>query len=201
MSDSASDYASVLSVSKTLANLLWISFRDAPQLKTIFTSGNDISFISAKEIITSTSSEKLSIFLYNISEFITMKNNPPEKPDKPPPIYLTLHYLFTPYTKNPEADQIILSKILQTFMDNPVLAGSLLQGNLAGTDTKLRITLNSLSIDDLNKIWTMISTPYLNSLSYSVSPVKIEPTRQKEGKPVFERKITYRPTRDVPDEH
>jgi hypothetical protein len=191
VSNPSNVYTAVGNVGKTLIDLLWVSIKDDSIVKGIITSESQISLISPKETVDSNASEKLCVFLYRITEFSTMKNVPSNNVNKNPPLYLTLHYLFVPYTENAENDQLIMGKILQVFVDNPVLRGSILHGALANTGEDLRVTMDSLSPDDLNKIWTVLSSPYKITLSYSVSPVIIEPSVQSDGTRVIEKKLVY----------
>jgi hypothetical protein len=48
--------------------------------------------------------------------------------------------------------------------------------------------LDALAADDLNKLWTMFSTPYKLCVSYSVYPVRIESSIKSETKPVIIKK-------------
>ena len=108
---------------------------------------------------------------------------------KYPPLSLSLFYLVTPHTGNIEKDHIILGKVMQIFHDNSILRGSGLHENLVGEE--LRLILTHLSIDDLNKVWTLIygSKPYKLSVCYEVTPVAIESMREREVTRVTEREL------------
>ena len=155
-------------VGKALNSLLWNNIKDDPAFKGIITSERQISLLSPKEVADSKTSIKLCVFLYGITEYTVIKNTPQTVgKSQSTPLYLTLHYLFVPYTQNAEIDHVLLDKIIQLFKDNPVLPSST-SGN-----QELRLTMDALSTDDLNKIWTMLATPYKTSLGYSVFPVAI----------------------------
>lgn len=102
---------------------------------------------------------------------------------------MSLFYLVTPHTQNKDNDHIILGKVMQIFYDNAILRGSVLHESLVGEE--LRLILNLLSIDELNKIWTVIfkSKPYKLSICYEVTPVRIESVREREVKRAIERKL------------
>jgi hypothetical protein len=192
MSEASSSYTSISNVGKTLIDLLWNSIKDDTTVNTIITSDKQISLSSPKETADSNAAEKLSLFLYRITEFSTMKNTPLHSGSQQnSPLYLTLHYLCVPYTQNAESDQILLGKIFQVFLDNSVLRGSILQGSLASGGEVLRIKLDNLTPDDLNKVWTILSTPYKITLSYTVSPVRILSSPEEEGAPVIEKTTNY----------
>jgi len=188
-----STYTAISNVNKTLVSLLWNSIKDDSQVNSIVTSEDEISLSSPKGI---PQDKKLSLFLYQISEFSSMRNiaKPSTDPDKTGhfPVYLALHYLITPYTQNPESDHILLGKTIQVFSDNAILRGSLLQGSLADNNSDLKLLMDSLTIDDLNKLWSVIGTEYRLSISYSVAPIPIELTPKEEAARVIEDKIKYK---------
>ena len=187
-----SDYTVISSVNKTLHSLLFSNIKDDPQTNSIITNEDQISFSSPKDIAPD---KKLCLFLYKIAEFSSMRNQIPStrtlEKRALPPLYLSLHYLVIPYTQNIEGDVILIGKIMQIFADHAILRGSYLQGSMAGDDTNLRIVLESLSIDDINKLWGVFGTHYRLSLSYSVSPVMIDLTQEKETARVVEERSEY----------
>ena len=182
-----SSYNNLNSASKTLASRIWNGIKDDKQIKNIIKSPEQISHLSPKEA--QTKSAQISVFLYNITELTSMRNQPQttQTPSKPP-LYLNLRYLITPLTQSVENDQIVLGKIMQLFAETPVLRGSDLQESLSETGDDLKITLDALTIDDLNKLWTMFSTPYKLCVSYTVYPVRIESSIKPETKPVIIKK-------------
>jgi hypothetical protein len=100
-------------------------------------------------------------------------------------MYLNLRYLITPITQNPEDDQVVLGKILQLFHETSILRGSNLQGILSESGEDLKVVLDGLTIEDLSKIWSILTTPYRLSVSYTVYPVKIEYAVQPDEKTVI----------------
>lgn len=190
-----STYTAISSVNKTLVSLLWNSIKDDKQVNSIVSTENQISLSSPKTFETE-ASKRLSLFLYQITEFSSMRNLPTSQRDSnqtgPSPLYLALHYLVTPYTQNTESDHVLLGKIMQTFADNAVLRGSVLRGNLSESGADLRLVLDSLSIDDLNKLWSTFGTHFRLSVSYSVEPVVIELTPKKEAPRVVEKRAGYK---------
>jgi hypothetical protein len=182
-----SSYNNLNSASKTLANRIWNGIKDDKQINAIINSPEQISYLSPKDA--QAKAAQISVFLYNVTELTSMRNQPQttKNPSKPP-LYLNLHYLITPLTQSVENDQIVLGKILQLFSETPVLRGSDLQGSLSETGDDLKITLDALAADDLNKLWTMLSTPYKLSVSYTVYPVRIESSVKSETKPVIIKK-------------
>lgn len=161
-------YATIGKVDKALISLLWNNIKDDPAFKGVIGSERQISLLSPKEVADSKTSIKLSVFLYQISEYTPLKNTPlPTAKNQAPPFAISLQYLFVPCTQNAEVDHLLLDKILQVFKDNPVIRNVL-------TNQDLHITMANLSPDDLNNIWTMLATPCKSALTYSISAVTLE---------------------------
>jgi hypothetical protein len=178
-------YCNLSSVSRTLATQIWKGIKDDEQVRAIIHSPKQITHLSPKNA--KTKPAKISVFLYNVTELSSMRNQPQtQNPEKPRTLlYLNLHYLITPLTLNAEDDQIVLGKILQIFSEKPVLRGTELQGSLKESRDDLRVTLEALAVDDLNRLWRMLSTPYKLCVSYNVYPVQIEACVNLERKPAI----------------
>jgi hypothetical protein len=181
-----SSYNNLNSVSKTLATHIWDGIKDDPQTKAIIQNPRQISYLSPKE--TRTELAQISVFLYNVTELSSMRNQPQTTQNPHTLLYLNLHYLITPLTQNAENDQIILGKIMQLFAETPILRGSNLQGSLLESGDELKIILDSPGPDDLNKLWIMLQTPYKLCISYSVFPIRIESSTKIDEKPVIIKK-------------
>jgi hypothetical protein len=182
-------------VSKTILRDVSNTLKELIKTKISEVSAVDaITFDSPAEI-DSPSSAALSVFLYQITENAHLRNTDPEPVNQNrvryPPVNVDLYYLFTPYAQNRETELIILESLVQTFHDNSVLSGSLLQGGLAGsTDVAIRVTPNGLSLDELNKLWGMFpNKAFKLSLAYLLSPVRIPSEREQAISRVVERNI------------
>ncbi len=169
------------------------------------TTTMSITFQSPKDM---KSSDHLSIFLYQITENPHMKNQPLERIEsnrlKYPPLSLNLHYLLTPSTKetNDIKDwdtHIILGRAMEILYDNAILEGPVLMDILKTLNREecyekirqIRIILNSLSLDDLTKIWNSLDTPMRLSVCYEVRVIMIESEREKESKRITEKNADY----------
>jgi hypothetical protein len=75
---------------------------------------------------------------------------------------------------SPETEQIILGKVLQVLHGLPVLRGVDLQDDLRGTDTELYVRLETLTLDEMSRIYDALEQSYQLSVSYEVSVVYIE---------------------------
>ena len=147
---------------------------------------NSIVFDSPAELEAATTA-RLTVFLYQITENGFLKNSEAEPQGtidvhqnfQSPPLAVDLAYLMTPYAKTRETEFIIIERILQIFHDYPVLRGEILQGNLAANgNDELRVIRNSLTLDEMNKLWSMFpSKPLKLSLSYLLTPVRIPSER------------------------
>jgi len=183
-----SDYNAISDVGKTLIKLLWDNIKDDSHVSSIIESDDQITLSSPDE-----SAKKLSLFLYQVTENAYLKNEEMQSLNstklKYPPLTLSLFYLVTPHTQNMASVHIILGKVMQIFHDNSILKGSILQDSLVGDE--LRLILNPLSMDEQNKIWTVISKTktYKLSVCYEVTPVAIESMREREVKRVTEREL------------
>lgn len=128
------------------------------------------------------SNTRLSMFLYQIVENSFLKNIGPQyvlDEMHHPPLFVDLHYLFTPYAKNRETELIILEKIMQVFYDNPVLKKEHLKGSLRGSgNDEIRIIPNNVSFEELNKLWERFpNKPFKLSVSSILTPVRIPSER------------------------
>ncbi len=132
--------------------------------------------------------EGLSVWLYRIIRDEQRLNDPPLRISagelQPPPLPVRLHYLITPVTNqqtgDPETEQLILGKVLQLFHSQSVLRGAELQAELSGTETELRVRLESQSLEEITRVWEALEGSYQLSVSYEVSVVNIMPESEPE---------------------
>ena len=130
----------------------------------------------------------LSLLLYKLSENPSLKNQDfiQERHVNPvrlrnPPLALDLFYLIIPFG-NSESRQVILERVMQLFHEFPILDQSLLSDDLVNSGNhELKILLNEITLDDLNKIWSLFpNKPYRLSISYMVTPLMIPSSRTTE---------------------
>ena len=143
---------------------------------------NDLSDITVK----ASSLPALTIFLFEIMEDWSARNEPRVRQTqnnavviKKPPMALQLNYLFTPWTGSFQTDQQVLGRVLQLFYEQAILTGPVLQGQLAGTTTALKVTLHTLTLEERTRIWLALTRPYRTSLSYGVRVVNIDVTQSE----------------------
>ncbi len=137
----------------------------------------------------------LSLWLYRVVRDEFQLNRPPTRvaPDRlrRAPLPVRLHYLLTPIMTvgngvgAPELEQLIVGKILEIFHDQPTLRGADLSGGLAGADVELTVRLETLSLEEITRVWDALERSYQLCLSYEVSLVPIFATRETAtGAPV-----------------
>lgn len=143
---------------------------------------------------------RLNLFLHRITTNAALANTDLPTRDfrggvlRPPRLALDLHYLLTAYAEQELHGEILLGYAMQMFHENAVLprdrVRAALQGNLDGgilppafatNDPArladqielIRITPETLSVDDMSKIWTAFQTHYRTTVTYMVSVVLI----------------------------
>lgn len=145
---------------------------------------------------------RLSLFLFQVTENVYMKNQEMQIVDptklKYPPLIMDLCYMLTSYpssgiqdkTERTMEEHSILGKAMQIMHDNSIIVDPFLRGCLADDGQELHISQTPLSLDDMTKIWgTFQDRPFRPSVCYLVSNVRIESTRVKETTRVIERKF------------
>jgi hypothetical protein len=130
----------------------------------------------------------LSLWLYRLVRDEHLLNTRPQRvaPDRLrlAPLPMRLHYLLTPVfdrmegVSAPEFEQIILGKVLQLFHEQPQLRGSRLVGALADRDLEITVRLETLSLDELSRVWDALERSYQLSLAYEVTVVPIDARRE-----------------------
>lgn len=191
-----SDYLVIADVGKTLTKLLWDNMKTDPQIYPDILASEDDITLSSPEKIAAGNNKKLSFFLYQVTENPHLRNNEMQITDpvklKHVPLTLDLFYLVAPNTDDSRKDHILLGKVMQIFYDNAIVKGSILQGSLAGTTEELRVIQYSLPFDELIRLWESFSErSFKLSVSYQVTPVRIDSTREIKAKRVIEMETSH----------
>ncbi|MDG3548126.1 DUF4255 domain-containing protein [Methanobacterium formicicum] len=195
-----SHHDAIMDAGESLIKLLEQNIKEDTDTYSVFKPENAIILSSPDEL--NSNDKKISLFLYNIIENSYLRNQNeyiPDSNNKNSPLNLSLFYLITPHTESIQNDQILLGKILQIFHDNAILRGSVLQGSLTGQE--LRLILNHFSVDELNKLWSIVSgsKPYKLSICIEVTPVRIDSTKEQKVIRVIERDLEYTVPGEVHD--
>jgi hypothetical protein len=135
----------------------------------------------------------LSLWLYRVIRDEFQLNRPPTRiaPDRlrRAPLPVRLHYLLTPIVTGgngvgaPELEQLIVGKVLEVFHDQPTLGGAELAAGLAGSEIELTVRLETLSLEEITRVWDALERSYQLCLSYEVSLVPIHATRETASGP------------------
>jgi len=192
-----SDYTAIADVGETLIDLL------IGKMKDLKLDDSSIMLVSPGEIQASDTTIRLSLFLYQVSENVHMRNQELQIFDPAtlsyPPITLDLFYMLTSYPSlgNPDTERTkeehrILGRAIQVLYENAIIAGTALKGSMSRNYDELHITMNYLSLDDITKIWnTFGNIPFRPSVCYLVTPVMIDSTRMMSTQRVVLQEKNY----------
>jgi hypothetical protein len=112
-----------------------------------------------------------------------------------PPLPLVLRYLITAYGANDDdiAGHSLLGQAMSALHDHPLLGSADIEGILPDSGVqnqieRLRITPETLSLDDMSKLWSSCQAEYRLSTAYQVSVLFIESGRAaRAALPVLRR--------------
>ena len=141
------------------------------------------------------SANRLSLWLYHVTEDEHLKNRPMlrhESPGPPgpivvsqfPPLALRFYYLITPFGRTGEEDHLLLGKIMQVAYDNAIVV---LRDPSIDVAEELRIALYRNTLEEQTRIWDALNEPYRLSISYQVKVAQIDSQRIPSGARVIER--------------
>ena len=133
----------------------------------------------------------LSVYLYHIEEDEYRKNLPEPPGSSPPvsgsPMGLHLYYLLTAHGGTSFAtapygrEQRLMGLAVKAFHDYPMLNATTRIGTeyvlpdiLRGRQEEFRLVLHPATLEDLNRVWTAVTTPLRLSAIYQVSVVLLE---------------------------
>jgi hypothetical protein len=178
-----SNSLAIAAVTATLRNLLVAGFAgDGAVSDTAFTT-------QPPDKARSGTTNQLNLFLYQTTPNAAWRNQsmPHLKPGESgvPPLPLDLHYILTAYGRGDDdvLGHRLLGRAMSIIQDNPVLGrdelrDALPDNDLDGQPERIRITPDTLSIDDMSRLWTTFpGAAYRISAAYHVSVVLIESTR------------------------
>ena len=170
------NFRAVYSVGSSIASFLKQSY--PAELKAHFPC--DFKLISSGEIATEVEhviDQTVTIFLHRLTlnEQVRSVTRLPDRPTVQPRVFLDLHYLVTYWGTSAEAEQTILSWVMQQLTANPVLDSSMLS-SLANwrADETIQLVPTNLSLEDVLRIWDALGPKYRLSISYLARVVQIE---------------------------
>jgi Pvc16 N-terminal domain/IPT/TIG domain len=214
-----SDFLSVGGVTAVLAYLL----ANAPgsgELSPVLTISPAIT-AQSPDMIEASASEpgQLNLFMYYVSLNPALRNldlpsvDAAGNPVGNPPLALDLHYLVSAYGGGFLTAEVLLGWAMKVFHDNPVVAGATIEealtnpaggsspaaglvadSSLAKQIEHLRITPQTLTTEEIYRLWPAFQAPYRPSTAYQVSVVVIQDTTPvMSGPPVRHRRILALP--------
>jgi len=210
-----SDYLAVAGVSAILKQTLI----DALALNgpsTILDMATPVT-VGPPDLVTTGTEElaQLNLFMYYASHNAAFRNLCLPSVDSHgnkltnPPLALNLHYLISAYGKNEFDAEITLGWAMKVFHDNPIynqsdisnllaeMSGSsvpevqlLIQTTLATQVESIKVTPESLSNEEIARLWMAFQTHYRTTTSYQVTVVLIQDTSTvKSNLPVQSRNV------------
>ena len=202
-----SDYLAVGGVTAVMKALLNSGLSEGGP-GTVLHSGPGITNM-APDLITTGPDEppQLNLFMYysGINPALRNNNLPSMNssgvPLSNPPLAINLHYLVTAYGANPFDPEILLAYAMQVFHNTPVVPRTVIQsalgGLLSGTPSNeqklisgstlasqiehIRITPETLTTEEIYRLWTAFQTSYRPTTSYQVSVVVIQSTQSYQS--------------------
>lgn len=180
-----SEGAVIETISEILVSLLESELENLP-------SGRfSVNLKSPAEDIEDEDAKGVNLFLYLISENSQLRNQPWIREGnnrlRYQPLFLNLHYLITPFAKSQKDVHQIMTETMRVFHDYSNQDLSIGEKS----NHQLRIVLETLSLEDIFKIWRALNKPYRLSVSYCVQVAHIESRRDREVKLVKERDIRF----------
>jgi hypothetical protein len=169
-----SDFTVIRAVTRTLRDLLTNEITNSPdpQLSTV-----PIDLRSPRQM-QDASALGISLYLYRMTRDPDLLNRPCVRvagnKTLRQPIPVGLHYLATPIRNNSEDEHVLLGRVMQVFNDFSTLRAPDLKDVLQGTSEELRVTMETLTTEELTRIWTSLEVPYRLSVSYLVQVVTID---------------------------
>ena len=178
-----SNALAIAAVTKTLLNLITHGVSEMP--------GQKVTALPPEKA-RKASEDQINIFLYHTPLNAAWRNRDMPRQIRPgetgqPPLGLNLHYLITGYGKDDEdiLGQKWLGKAMSILHDHPVLGAKEIKDALAASDLqdqieRVRITPQSISSDEMSKLWTAFQAPYRISMAYEVDVILIESMRPSQ---------------------
>jgi hypothetical protein len=171
-----SNYTVISDVSEGLKQILFTEFtKDAVVRNIVGASDAAIVFTNPTQTAQN-SSNRLSLWLYQVTENEFLKNQPPARSNgveatQFPPLPLNLHYLITPFAATGQGDLLLLGKTMQVLHEN---ASVLLRDPARELAEELRILLCNLLLDQLSRVWEALREPYRLSVAYEVRVTRVD---------------------------
>jgi len=192
-------YAAIAEASETVVELL--RERIVERSDVISVDRSEIALVSPDDV-GADSDVRLSVFLYDVTENSAMKNQQARGEagtKKQSPVVVDLRYLLTAFpsgsggdeTANTLDQQRVLGLAMQTLHENAHLGADELPASLADTDIQITLEGENSEVTD---VWSNFRETALRpSVSYRLSPVKIDSRAEEEVEPASQWGQDYKP--------
>jgi hypothetical protein len=216
-----SDFFAVAGVTAVLKSMLTNALTSTG-VNTAFQTPASVSALSPDLVTTGPEEQpQLNLFMYYTSVNTSYRNADLPSRDRAgnrvsnPPLALNLHYLMSAYGKSELDPEILLAWAMQIFYENPVLTRQTVQSLLTALATApgatpemqavaqtslasqfelIKITPESLSNEEISKLWMAFDAHYRPTTSYQVSVVLIQESQPfKSNLPVQSRRVLAQP--------
>lgn len=142
---------------------------------------------------------RLSVYLYHIEPDPNLRNQQQLSVGPSgvlrPPVGLRLRYLVTPLLDAEDRSQLMLGRIIQALHDSPFIdhiADDPLGVSFGGGSPELRITFETLDLEQLSRIWHALGADYRLSIAYTVRAAVIDSQSGiAEGNRVVETHLAF----------
>ena len=177
-----SSFTVLSAVSKALRSVLWEAISGELSLQTVVPSESAIVFLNPT-ITARDSANRLSIWMYQVTENEYLKNTPPVRVGprhalSQPPLPVVLHFLVTPFGDTSEASLLLLGKVMEVLYDNAIIV---MRDSNDQVFEELRITMSRLTLEELSRVWEALIEPYRLSVCYEVRVMHIDSHRSIES--------------------
>jgi hypothetical protein len=168
-----SSFMVIAAVSNLLRHTLWEAYQIDPIIQNMV-AGEQAIVLTNPADTARDSTNRLSLWLYQVTENESVRNSPPAFRISSPPenqeptTAFDLYYLITPFATSIEADQMLLERTIKAFHDKPVL--NFIQSG-DPVEEKIHIIRYPISLEELTRLWQALREPFRLSVVYRVSIV------------------------------
>lgn len=183
------DSSVIADVSSTLESVLTDAF-------STLLPGPPVAQVHDLQGAISTAPARMTIFLFDVIEDSTVRNQGPRRDVVPPNVTSTrpqapliLRYLLTPWSGDGLTDHRLMGRALQALHDDAILSGPQLLGGLAGSNEAIKLKLAPLTLEEQTRIWHAVQRPYRLSVTYDARVIRIDSNVVTSHRPVLSRTL------------
>lgn len=142
--------------------------------------------------------DHVTLFLYRVDVDRTRRHSdlPRETPQssRRTALALELRYLLTVWGETAEREQEVLGACMEILDQHAVLSGGLLDSNYTWEEgTEIKVALESISNEDMLRLWDSLEPAYHLSVPYLVRTVLLRPLSREEPPLVDTRTSVWTP--------